>query len=507
MSGVQPVINEVVLGYKPRKWARAHLHGPESAPNFKRSGAYVLHRRGGKTVGEVNKHVRFGTDNDLEARRLKYLQPDFTDRDVRELLHGRNYAHIFPVLKQAKAVAWQLLKDSCRGIVGFGKNESDLAVTLPGYVDPTRSVGPTSPDAPAILPPAPHTIRLWGGDNADALRGVKLSGAAFDEYQDHDPYLDNAVVSKSLADHLGYSDYLGTVKGRNQLYQQHKAFAKDPVNYTALWQDIDKSLATEKGATLKALRVALADDLKKVEMGLMTEALYLQEWFLSIEAAIEGAIWGKEMSQVRQQGRILRGIFDPLLPVDTDWDLGIADHMAIVASQETKSGEVRFIYAYANRGEGMAHYFTALNEWRVRMGAAWGKHYAPGDIEVRELTTGLSRRETAKNMGFEFETIPTVNLEDSINAVRLMLPRCYFDDEPTELFREALSQYRWKKNDTTNEYTSVPLHDWASHWASAMRTRALRYRGMRLEATEQPGEDFGSHTAHVIGEDDTAWMG
>jgi hypothetical protein len=40
-----------------------------------------------------------------------------------------------------------------------------------------------------------------------------------------------------------------------------------------------------------------------------------------------------------------------------------------------------------------------------------------------------------------------------------------------------------------------------------MRTRALRYEGMRLEATRETGEDFGAHTAHVIGEDDTSWMG
>jgi hypothetical protein len=102
--------------------------------------------------------------------------------------------------------------------------------------------------------------------------------------------------------------------------------------------------------------------------------------------------------------------------------------------------------------------------------------------------------------------VPTINLGDSINAVKLMLPRCFFDDAPTEMFREALSQYRWKKNETTNEFTKEPVHDWASHYASAMRTRALRYQGMRLEATEQP-EDFGASTYHVVGADDTSWMG
>jgi hypothetical protein len=92
-------------------------------------------------------------------------------------------------------------------------------------------------------------------------------------------------------------------------------------------------------------------------MGLMTDALFHQEWYLSVEAAIEGAIWGKEMSMVRQQGRILRGIFDPLLPVDTDWDLGIADHMTIACSQESQDrrGPVRLRLRQPGRGHPALH--------------------------------------------------------------------------------------------------------------------------------------------------------
>jgi hypothetical protein len=208
------------------------LHGPDSAPNFKRGGAYVLHRRCGKTVGEINKHVRFATDNELEARRLKICSrssPTATSASC-------STAQLRPHLPGAQAGQGGRVAAAegrpAAGIVGSTKNETELSVTLPGYVDPTKSVGADGAHAPAILPPAPHTIRLWGGDNADALRGVKLSGAAYDEYQDHNPYLHNAVVSKSLADHLGYHDYLGTVKGKNQLYQAWKAAQKEPETWT-----------------------------------------------------------------------------------------------------------------------------------------------------------------------------------------------------------------------------------------------------------------------------------
>jgi phage terminase large subunit len=469
-------VAELVLDYEPRMWAEKHLHGPEDAPNLKRGGVFVLHRRCGKTVGELNKHIRHAIDHDLEAQRLRFLQPDFTDRDIQDLLVARNYAHILPELKQAKAVAWEPLKTAAQAIPGYDKNESELTVSFPGYRKPSVTIGPKSPLAPAKLPAPRNIIRLWGGDNADALRGIKLSGAAYDEYQDHNPYLHNAIVGKSLADHLGYHDRLGTVKGKNQLYQAWKAAAKEPATWTALWQDVDTSLATETGAVILALKQALADDRQQVAMGLMTQTLFDQEWYLSVEAAIEGAIYGREMSMVRQQGRILRSVYDPALSVDTYWDLGIADHMTIWGVQTTRSGEIRVLFAYGNLGFGFPHYINYLHDLREKRGYVYGKHHAPHDIEVRELTTGQSRRESAKKLGITFETGKQVSLEDGINAVRLVLPRCYFADEDTELGREALMQYRWHKNKTTNEFTSEPVHDWTSHYADAFREMANKFR-------------------------------
>lgn len=496
---------EVVLNYQPRKWAIEKLHGPESAPIFKRGGVIVIHRRGGKTTAELSKHVRHALDDVLEAARLKALQPAFTDKDIRELLVGRNYAHILPSLKQAKAVAWGPLKEATRGIVGVKPNETELSIKIPAPPRRVATVGPTKPGAPAMLgADPPNTIRLWGGDNADALRGIKLSGAGYDEFQDHSPYLHNAITSKSLADHLGYHDRLGTIKGKNQLYQAYKAAVKEPATWTALWQDIDVSLATEQGATLLALRQALADDRQEVAMGLMTQELFDQEWFLSPEAAIKGAIWGKEMAAVRVQNRILRGIFDPLLRVDTDWDLGIADYMTIWLSQTTKWGEVRIVGCYANQGEGLPHYFTVLKEHQAKYGYTWGTHYAPHDIEVRELTTGRSRRETAAALGFQFEVVPQASLAEGINAVRLLLPRCYFDEEPTEMGREALMQYRWGFNEALNEFTREPVHDWASHYADAFRGLAMRHQ-VPVEKKDDYADGYEDRWGSSTNE--TGWMG
>ena len=55
-------------------------------------------------------------------------------------------------------------------------------------------------------------------------------------------------------------------------------------------------------------------------------------------------------------GRICRVPYDPALPVDTDWDLGIGDATAIWFSQSLRGGEIRLIDYYEHSGEGLPHY-------------------------------------------------------------------------------------------------------------------------------------------------------
>jgi phage terminase large subunit len=426
----------IVVPYKPRKWAI-----PWHA-SLKRWSVLVLHRRAGKTTALLNHLQRAATDNAWEARRLKFLEPSFTERDIRELLRARKYGLILPLLKQAKGVAWGPLKHIAQPLIDAGrakKNESDLSIEYGNG----------------------SLLRLFGADNPDGFRGWPFSGVGYDEYSQHPPGLHGAVVSKSLADHLGFGIFAGTIIGKNQLYRAHEAAKQEAEDYFTLWQDVNVSLATETGPTITALRRAMADDLKQIDLGLMTRADYDQEWFLSPEAAIKGAIWGKEMAAVRAQGRIARVPHEPLLPVDTDWDLGIADQMTIWLSQTERTGAVRLIDFYKNQGEGIGHYVRWLQDRSARFGYVYGKHFAPHDIEVRELTTGKSRKATAESMGIRFEVVQRASLEDGINAVRLLLPKCWFDEQKTETGREGLSLYRWGWNEALGQFTKEPVHDWA----------------------------------------------
>ena len=77
-----------------------------------------------------------------------------------------------------------------------------------------------------------------------------------------------------------------------------------------------------------------------------------------------------------------------------------------------------------------------------------------------------------------------VDPEERVNAVRLMIPTCWFDAERCALGLERLRAYRKRWSRATHSYGG-PLHDRASHGADAFGEFALNRSGgsvVRAEA-------------------------
>jgi phage terminase large subunit len=452
-SGTTEPVTTIRVGYKPRVWAKPFHASP------RRWAVFVIHRRAGKTTCLVNHHQRAATDDALEMRRLRSLLPNASADTLAPLLRGRVYWHVMPSYKQAKTVAWTMLKDYARPVPGVKFNESELLVKYPNG----------------------SQLQLVGADNPDALRGPALSGLSLDEFSQIQREVFGEVLSKALADHLGYCIFSGTIKGTDQLYETYQA-AKDDPEWFALWQNVDVTLATEEGPTILAIERAMEDDRKLIAQGLMLQSEYDQEWYLNPEAAIKGAWYAKELAAILAAGHIATVPYDPALPVDTDWDLGIADKMTVWFSQSIRSGEVRLIDYYEADGEGFPHFVKMLREKPY----VYGTHWAPHDIAVRELGTGKSRLETAKALGLAFKVTPNIPLEDGIQAVRLFLPRCWFDQTKTAIGLTSLRNYRKAFNSRLNEFTGTPVHDVYSHAADAFRGLAVRHKEAKAKPVARP---------------------
>lgn len=196
---------------------------------------------------------------------------------------------------------------------------------------------------------------------------------------------------------------------------------------------------------------------------------YVDEAF---KVAQDGSYYGKCFNDIYRQNRICSVPYDTNLPVYTAWDLGMSDQTSIWFFQ-FYGKEIRVIDYYSMNGEGLSHYANVLNQ----KGYRYARHFAPHDIAVRELGSGVSRLETARKLGIEFDRVMTnKDVPGGIENCREMLGYCWFDEQKTEEGRKCLEGYKKEWDDKHAVYKSQPLHDWCSHGADAFRTGAQAWK-------------------------------
>jgi len=381
----------------------------------KRWACLVAHRRAGKTVAAVNDIVRAAVFS-------KSQNP--------------LYAYIAPYRSQAKAVAWDYFKYYARPVTRE-INESELVLEL---INGAK-------------------IRLFGADNADAMRGLGFDGVYMDEYGDFKPSVFGSVIRPAMSDKGAWGVMAGTPKGRNQFWDIYETARRIPDEWFVL-----RLPASESGllpqSELNAAKAQLSED------------QYLQEYECSFEAAILGAFFGTEMRQAEPRINE-RVVFEPGYPVHTAWDLGYRDDTAIWWYQVV-GGEVRVIDFFAVSGADI----RAIAEVVVNKGYQYGKHHLPHDARAKSLQTGRSIVEQlADHLGINhLSVVPNIGLQDGIQAIRQMLPRTWFNSVKCGDGIEALRQYQREYDEDKKAFRASPRHDWTSHPADAFRMLAVAWR-------------------------------
>ena len=374
----------------------------------------MTHRRAGKTVACIH-------DLQRQALRCSRVRPRF--------------AYLSPFLRQSKAVAWDYLRAamSSARAAGATAHESELRVDYPGGAQ----------------------VRLYGADNPDAMRGVYFDGIVLDEYADMDPRVWSEIIRPALADRRGWAVFIGTPRGRNAFFE--------------LW----RRSQTEGGwfsMMLKASQSGLIPD-SELELARrdLTEEQYAQEFECSFDAAVVGAYYGKLMARAEAERRVAGVPYDPAAPVWTAWDLGIRDATAIWFAQVI-GREIRIIDYYEASGVDLGHYVREINARPY----AYAGHIVPHDAQAKELGTGKSRLEVMESLGLRPITLaPLHRVEDGINAVRMFIPKCWFDAKKCARAIDALKLYRAEYDDKLQALRPQPVHDWTSHAADSFRYLAL----------------------------------
>jgi phage terminase large subunit len=179
-----------------------------------------------------------------------------------------------------------------------------------------------------------------------------------------------------------------------------------------------------------------------------------------------GAIYKIEIERLYEDKRVRAVPYDPLLPVDTVWDLGWNDQMTIGFFQRTHA-ELRCIDYIEDSHHTLDWYVGQIEKRPYR----FGKDFIPHDGKAKDFKTGKSTEELLKAMGRRVEVIPVASIEEGIKAARMVFPRTYFDQDKTARLLECLKRYKRSINRATNE-PDAPMHDEYSHGADMYRYAA-----------------------------------
>ena len=423
-------------GWEPRKYQLPLL---KYMSQTKRSLRAVVawHRRAGKDLTCVN------------VMAIKSLQRVGT------------YWYVLPYANQARRIVWN-------GMTGEGKKFIDYF--------PKEIVEKKSEQEMRIHLKNGSVIQLMGSDDPDKMVGANPIGVVFSEYSISDPSAWQ-LINPILAENGGWALFNGTPRGENHFYKMLLKAKADSTWYSS-------------HLSVKDTQAILPDELRKARSELNNEARFQSEYMCSFKTPVEGAYYGSQINKAHKEKRILDNIaVDPLLPVYTGWDLGMDDATTIWFVQLFRN-EVRVVNYYENSGEGLPHYARELHMWAAKRDVTYAKHFAPHDIKVRELGTGKSRIETARSLGLKFTTVKKLPVIDGIEAVRNLLPRCWFSKNDCYAGIEALKGYHKEFDSSKGVFRKSPVHDSNSHGADGFRTLAVGLKQPTMGKSKKVNHEY-----------------
>lgn len=422
---------EISLPYKfkPREYQKGIM---TQIPKYYSRGVFVHHRRAGKDRTAWNKLI-------CEAAKKKAI-----------------YYYFFPTYRQGRKAIWDGI-DPSTGMSFLDhipkellakKNDTEMKITL--------SNG--------------SLIQIVGTDDYNAILGTPPYGCVFSEYSLQDPRAWE-YIKPILRENKGWAIFLYTPRGKNHGYDIY-IMAQNSEDWYAELLTIRDTKRDDETPVLSE------EDIKKEREEGMAEEMVQQEYFCSFTGFIQGNYYSKQIEQAVKDERIGDVPHVSGHEVYTAWDLGMDDSTTIWFFQAIGL-QIRLIDYYENSGEGLSHYMKIIKEKSY----VYGDHYLPHDVEVRELGTGISRRETLINLGLK--SIITVkrardqqSILNGIEAGRNLLSRCWFDKKKCVWGIKALENYRAEYDEEKRKLGNAPEHDWSSHGCFVGDTQIITKKGL-----------------------------
>ncbi len=402
------------LEFQPRPYQIPFIKALNSGT---KRAVWCVHRRGGKDVTAFNWCIF-----------QLLLNPGWTA------------FHILPTYSQAKKVIWDSSTNDGKRILDYIPKE--LIESKNGQEMKIRFTNGSM-------------FQLIGSDNIDSLVGSNPKIIIFSEYAIQSPAA-WAYLSPILEVNGGFAIFISTPRGKNHFYELVKAARINKKWFCEVLSVKDTGVLNDE----QVLQI-------QTDNGFSDEHMQ-QEYYCSFDRGVEGSYYGKSIAKAYQEKRICNVPYEPRSPVNTAWDLGVADSTSIVFWQEI-GGELRIIDYYENHGEGVAHYAKLMQSKPY----VYGNHYFPHDGATRSLESARTPQELYYEQGMKVNVLPRMQeIQTGIEDVRPMLAIAYIDEQKCKHLIKCLENYHKRYNEKTESYSDTPMHDYTSHCADAIRYMA-----------------------------------
>lgn len=383
---------------------------------------------------------------------------------IREACCGRKgtYVYFFPTSRLGRRILWDGSNKDGKRFIDYIPKE--LIQGSPNSVEMKIELTNGS------------VIQITGTD-AIINVGINPIGCVFSEFSLQDPKT-WAFVRPILRENEGWAVFNFTPRGKNHawdLFQMAKQnddwfCQKLSIEDTGVLGEEDMQIERDEG---------------------MSENLIQQEYYCNFDQGIEGSFYAKYLVEAEKQERVTNVPYDPYTKVDTHWDLGVSDSTAIIFTQ-TVGQEIHIIDFYTNEGEGLDHYAKLLEKKAHEGLWQYGTHWAPHDIQVRELGHGArTRLQMARELGLDFAIVPNLSIHEGIEMARSMFHKLWIDQSKCKYLLKCLENYHRTYNERLNVFSDKPCHDWSSHAMDAFRyLGVVQNKNRRTAMTEEQANEL-----------------
>lgn len=293
-------------------------------------------------------------------------------------------------------------------------------------------------------------IKLVGIEHVDRKMGAGLQGIVFDEYATLDP--DNInLITPTLAQTGGWQLLISTPRGKNHFYKKYQLAKKHPEfmyanNLHCGMPEIAQYMAP---GFLEQERVSIIDQYGN-------DALFQQEYLTSWITPNSGSVFGDLLGIMKREGRVA-----PIAQAEEDvcytaWDLGNADHTAIVYFRVNEQGGIDVLDTIEARNETVDYYIEEIEarNWQVTT------HFLPHDGAYHK---GPKNQSYLEVMNREHNLLNVAVLKkpntvrNKLDYLRRLFSRSRINEACTRAL-ECLEKLEYEWNSKNKVWSSTPTH-------------------------------------------------